>query len=61
MEIEQFMEYSAFAKQVETKDGPAILIGGRVIHVSGPEGTDWVDVVSRSFRRLPTLKPELNG
>lgn len=36
MDTEHFVEECRFAKVVETEEGPALLIGGHVLRVSGP-------------------------
>ena len=47
----KFREESAFAKIVNTEKGHALMVGGNVLHITGPEGVDWVDVVSRALRQ----------
>lgn len=47
-------EESAFAKYVETPNGPAILIGGNVIEVAVPPDVnkaEIVDILTRACRR----------
>lgn len=52
MTPDRFARDAQFAKYVETADGPAVLICGHVLHISGPDGVDWADVVSRGLRRM---------
>jgi len=51
--IEAAISECAFAKQVFTKDGPAILINGSVISVETGLEDDgfWVEVITRALRR----------
>jgi hypothetical protein len=51
--IENAIGECAFAKQVNTKDGPAILISGSVISVQTGISDDsfWVEVITRALRR----------
>lgn len=51
---DQFIEDAAFAKQVDTKDGPALRIGSHILHVTGPEGTDWIALLAKALRTRHT-------
>ncbi|MBO9430609.1 hypothetical protein [Sulfitobacter sp. R18_1] len=55
MDQKQFIKDAAHAQPVTTKLGPALLIGGHVIQVSGPEGTDWVDLLAKALRPRYTV------
>ncbi|WP_420959360.1 hypothetical protein [Brucella sp. IR073] len=55
---EYFTQEAAFAKVVETTGGPALLIGGYVIHVTAP-GFDGADYLSSALRRLAQDGPNL--
>lgn len=51
--IESAIVECAFAKQVSTKDGPAILINGSVISVEAglEDNSFWVEVITKALRR----------
>lgn len=55
-EVEAAIRETAFAKQVTTASGPAILIAGTVINITAPNDMDegqafWVEVLTRALRR----------
>ncbi len=49
--IEAAIEECAFAKQVETQSGLALLINGNVITLGCKDSDFWVEAISRALRR----------